>query len=357
MEFQEADRVPRYWPSFWSEFESEWTRKHGAGDLVTTFGTDMRLVSPDESTWPTRAGLVEQRGSKVVARTGWGELKLAEADFYVDSQVMGELLEPAISERVDPESLVFDDPLLDSRFVQEESAAAWRQDYFVWLKSGGPYLRAAFLRGEEQFWVDMIEDPEWVCAFVDRVVEHIVAVALEGLDRFNLFDSGIAIYDDVASTAGPFMGPKRYEEIFLPPLRRMINSFKEAGAAYVMHHSDGNVTSLLDMWVAAGVDAINPVEYRAGMDPARIREKYGNSLVCTGGLDNSEILPRGDRGEIRDHVLHLLQAGQGGGFVIGPHSIGPDISIATMEYVLDLLEEHGSYSCTPPLVSPTDRSP
>ena len=66
-----------------------------------------------------------------------------------------------------------------------------------------------------------------------------------------------------------------------------------------------------------------------------------------GGLDNCAILPRGDRAEVRDHVLHLLQAGRGGGYVIGPHSIGPDISVDTMVHVLELLEEYGQYPMRP----------
>ena len=120
-------------------------------------------------------------------------------------------------------------------------------------------------------------------------------------------------------------------------------AYREAGARFVMHHADGNVLSLLDMWVDAGIDAVNPVEYRCGMDAVELREKYGRSLALIGGLDNCDILPRGDRAEVREHVLHLLEAGQGGGYVIGPHSIGPDIGVDTMSYVLELLEEHSYY--------------
>jgi uroporphyrinogen-III decarboxylase len=62
-----------------------------------------------------------------------------------------------------------------------------------------------------------------------------------------------------------------------------------------------------------------------------------------GGLDNVEILPRGDREEVREHVRYLLQAGRGGGFIIAPHSIGPDISVETIEYVIEILDEYGTY--------------
>jgi uroporphyrinogen decarboxylase len=116
-----------------------------------------------------------------------------------------------------------------------------------------------------------------------------------------------------------------------------VNGYKEAGAKWVMHHSDGNVLPLLDMWIDAGIDAINPVEYRSGMDAVAIRDQYGQKLVLVGGLDNTGILPRGDRSEIRTHVEHLLSIERG--YVFGPHSIGSDIALQTMAYVRELLDQ------------------
>ncbi len=342
MQYREPDRVPRYWQSFWPEFQGAWIAEHGPTDLDRHFGSDMHLVAAIETAWPSSAGIVEKQGDQMLVRTGWGELKRAPLQELGSwQQLMGETVEPAVPQRIDPDTFEFEDPLADHRFADAQvQADALRDDYFVWCKSGGPYLRAAFMRGEEQFWIDSIEDPGWTRAFVDRVADHIIAVAVEALNRFGLHDTGMGIYDDVAAGWGTFVGPERYEQIFMPALRRMVKAYKDAGARWVMHHSDGNVLSLLDMWIDAGIDAINPVEYRTGMDPVKIREQYGQKLVCVGGLDNCAILPRGDRDEVRDHVLHLLEAGRGGGFVIGPHSIGPDISPATMSYVLELLEQH-----------------
>jgi uroporphyrinogen decarboxylase len=223
-----------------------------------------------------------------------------------------------------------------------EQAEEKRDEFYVMCKTGGPYLRAATMRGDEDFWMDIADDPSWARAFVDRVAEHITTVGVESIRRFDLRDTGIAIYDDVASNRGVFVGPATYEAVFLPALRRMVRAYREAGATKIMHHSDGDVSLLLDMWIDAGIDAINPVEYRAGMDPVAIRRKYGEQLVCVGGLDNAAILPRGDRVEIRDHINHLMEASAGGGFIIAPHFIGPDISVETFEYVVELLDELGT---------------
>jgi uroporphyrinogen decarboxylase len=338
--FEKPDRVPRFWQDFWPEFQEEWRRARPEADIHDYFGDDVHLVQPDETPWPTRARVVRQSKSEVIVRSGWGELKRTVAQDHYGQQVMGETLEVAFPQRVDPDTMQFDDPLLDQRYEKAGAQArTWREERFVLTKTGGPYLRAAFLRGEQDFWFDIADDPQWAKAFVERVVDHLIAVGVESIRRFGLQDSGIGIYDDVASNAGPMMGPASYERIFLPSLRRMVAAYRAAGASTILHHSDGNVMPLLEMWIDAGIDAINPVEPRAGMDAVTILEKFGGTLVCMGGLDNSIILPRGEPAEVRDHVLRLLRAGEAGGLVIGPHSIGPDVSIETMDYVLELLND------------------
>ncbi len=337
LEFREPDRVPRFWDAFWPEFREVWDQRCPGVDPMLYFGNDLEVVAADETPWPTRAGVLSESGGERVVRNGWGQVQR-----FRDEALFSEVLEVGVPERVDPDTLVFDDPRLDRRYANPPSVAR-QGELFLFCKTGGPYKRSAFLRGEERLWLDLHDDPGWVRAFVDRVTDHLIAVGTESIRRWAMPSTGIQINDDVAANWGPFVGPETYERVFLPPLRRMVRAYRDAGARCIMHHADGNVVSLLDMWLEAGIDAINPVEYRAGMDAVAIRERYGDRLALIGGLDNCGILPRGDRAEIREHVRHLLRAGQGGGYVIGPHSIGPDISVETMLYVLELLEEHGRY--------------
>ena len=99
----------------------------------------------------------------------------------------------------------------------------------------------------DKFWIDIGEDPVWVQAFVDRVTDHLIAVGVESIRRWDMQDTGIQINDDVAANWGPFVGPETYEWIFLPPLRRMVRAYRDAGARFIMHHADGNVLPLLDI--------------------------------------------------------------------------------------------------------------
>ena len=97
------------------------------------------------------------------------------------------------------------------------------------------------------------------------------------------------------------------------------------------------------MLVDAGIDAINPVEPKAGMDVVALRRLYGKRLALIGGLDNAYVLPRGDRDEINAHVNHVLEAGQAGGLVLAAHSIGSDVSVATYDYLDRLMVARGRY--------------
>jgi len=336
LEFREADRLPRSWDHFWPGFCEAFAERFPDTEPMRHFGNDLHVVVADESPWPSRTSVLEDAGGHRVARNGWGQVQRTREGAYYQ-----ELLEAALPKRIDPDTIEFEDPEKDSRYENRFNPAL-HQDHYLFCKTGGPYLRTTFLRGDEQFWIDIMDDPSWVTALVDRVTDHMIKVGVESIRRWNL--DAIQINDDVAGNLGPMVGPDIYERLFLPPLRKMVTAYREAGARFVMHHADGNVLPLLDMWIDAGINVINPVEYRSGMDAVEIREKYGNKLVLVGGLDNCDILPRGDRDEIRSHVLHLLTGGEGGEYIIGPHSIGPDISVDTMLYVLELLQENAFYN-------------
>jgi uroporphyrinogen decarboxylase len=130
----------------------------------------------------------------------------------------------------------------------------------------------------------------------------------------------------MAYNEGPMFGPSAFERVFLPAYRRMITAYKEAGARHVFLHSDGDVRPLLDMLVDAGIDGLNPLERRAGMDPAAIRRRYPR-LILAGGMCNTDTLVHGPADRIRAETREILDLGRGGGIIIGTHSISPEVPL------------------------------
>lgn len=88
----------------------------------------------------------------------------------------------------------------------------------------------------------------------------------------------------------------------------------------VVYHSDGYIRPMIPDLIAAGVDAITPIEIGAGLDLAELKAAFGDRLGFVGGLD-LEILRFGSVDDVRRATLRALaQAGPGGGFILGSSS-------------------------------------
>jgi len=287
--------------------------------------------------------VLRKENDSVLYRNGWGLVQRMPANAYGEIRhgYFGQELEALCKEKVDPDRLEFESPHADfryewtSRYVRKNSAR-----YAIFGKVGGPYLRTSQLRGTQQFLMDLAEDPEYARALTDKMVDHITQVGLEQLRRDNLGPMGIWIFDDIAGNDSTFMSPHTYETIFCPCLARMVKAFKSAGANKVILHSDGNIESVLDLLVEAGIDGINPVEPKAGMNPEKLKKKYGQKLAFIGGMCNAQILPGGSREEIAEHIRALVELGKEGGVILAAHSIGPDIPLENYEWAMEIYRKY-----------------
>jgi uroporphyrinogen-III decarboxylase len=161
----------------------------------------------------------------------------------------------------------------------------------------------------------------------DKVGDHLTAVGVQQIRRWSLQETGIWIYDDMAYNDGPMFSPAAFERIFLPAYRRMVGAYKAAGVRYVFLHSDGDVRSLLDMLVDAGIDGLHPLERRAGMDVSAIRRRYPR-LILAGGMCNTDTLIHGPIARIEAEAREIIDLGHDGGVVVGTHSVSPEIPVA-----------------------------
>ncbi|NLO06477.1 MAG: hypothetical protein GX131_11690 [candidate division WS1 bacterium] len=340
LNFEQPDRVPTGPWAFWSEFAEAWREQTGSEEsLDDHLLEDVWIAVGDETPWPSLAGDVGADGEYVIQRDGWGQVKRTRAGGAFFRQV-----ETAYGERAQLRYGEFESPTLESRYERIDAIIEERkQRYCVFAKVGGPFIRTGFMRGEAEWLMDLGGDPQMAAEMVMRTAEHITQIGLEELRRWDLYDTGVWVYDDMAATKGPMFSPSTAEAVLAPAWAHMVDSFREAGAAKVILHSDGNIGPLLDLFLDLGFDGINPVEYHVGLNPLELRERYGDRLALLGGLDNALILPRGDRAQVREHVLEVLRAGTEGGLVLATHSVGPDISVQTMEYVRELMLEYGRY--------------
>ena len=323
---QRPDRVPTF-DSFWTEFRAQVLTELGLDsevDLDDHFGIDIAIAVADETPFPTASRVLREDGDTKVSVDGWGRTVETRTDAFFYRELSTSVEEPA-----DLDRLRFEPATLDTRYTSFlRQVETQRDKRCVFCKTGGPFLRTAFLRGKAAFLQDIAADPDFARAQADRVADHITEVGLESLRRGDLYDTGLWIYDDMAYNDNPLFSPASFERVFLPAYRRMVAAFKGAGCQRVILHSDGDIRPLLDMVLDAGIDGINPVEPRAGMHLPTLKKQYGSRLAWIGGMCNSLVLPLGPPAAIRAQAEEILEAGADGGVAIGAHSIGPDIPVA-----------------------------
>ncbi len=224
-----------------------------------------------------------------------------------------------------------------------------KANYDKW-RAEGRWIRGVFwfgfdvthswMMGTENVLVAMIEEPEFVQDIFDTYLSHTIAL----YDR--LWDAGYRFdemfwYDDMGYKGTTFFSPKMYRELLQPYHTRAVKWAHDHGV-YAQLHSCGDIMTLLPDIVATGVDALNPLEVKAGMDVFEIKRKYGDRLVLHGGInavkwsDADAILA-----EIDEKVPVLKQ---NGGFIFSSdHSIPNAVSLENMKRIVAEVKRVGRY--------------
>ena len=138
-----------------------------------------------------------------------------------------------------------------------------------------------------------------------------------------------------------FFSPDMYRRLLKPFHKRAIDWAHEKGI-YARLHSCGNIMTLVPYLVEIGLDALNPLEIKAGMDPLALKERYGDKLTLHGGI-NAVLWDDADAiiAEI-DRLVPKLK--EGGGYIFSSdHSIPNTVSLSTMEKIVARVKEKGSY--------------
>lgn len=193
------------------------------------------------------------------------------------------------------------------------------------IRGGGsePFLQYKLLRGEEQAFVDLVENPEIVHYCLDKLFD----LAYENTLRiFETIPGKVMITyvaEDLGSQTGLLYSPKQIREFLLPRMKRMIELTKQHGS-FVFHHSDGAIRDILPDLIDIGIEVLNPIQWRcAGMDREGLKRDFGRKLVFHGAVDNQYTLPFGTVDEVRQEVLDNYRIlGQDGGYILAPcHNI------------------------------------
>ena len=204
-----------------------------------------------------------------------------------------------------------------------------------------------YLRGLEQWFCDLITNPDFCEAVLDRMLAYWLNWFRLFLDEVGDVVDVIMIGDDLAGQDGPLFNPEIYRRLVKPRHRRLVRYIRSRTNAKIWYHTCGSCAPLIPDLIENGIDILNPVQTSAKrMDPVELKRRFGRDLVFWGGgCDSQRVLPRGTPADVVSNVRANLAAFMpGGGYVFnGVHNIQADVPPENIVAMYDTAYEYGIY--------------
>lgn len=216
-------------------------------------------------------------------------------------------------------------------------------DYPVLAGTSEPFYLYSRLRGMERALTDLVEAPEIAEAILDRIFHVDQRVFQRILDQVAGRIDLVYIAEDLGTQESLLMSPRMFRQFLKPRMKRLIN-LAHAYGVRVMHHDDGAIRPLIPDLIEAGIDILNPVQWRCrGMDREGLARDFGHALIFHGGIDNQQTLPFGTPEDVRRQVAENIRIfGDAKGYIVGPcHNIQANTPTANIVAFYEAVHEFG----------------
>jgi uroporphyrinogen decarboxylase len=212
---------------------------------------------------------------------------------------------------------------------------------------GVVYEPCWYMRGMERLFTDMMEDRAICEALIDRTTQYWVDWLTAYLGEVGDLLDVVMIGDDLTGQSGPLFSPQFYRELVRPRQQMVIDTIRKHSGAKIWYHTCGDCSEYISDFIEMGIDILNPVQIStAGMNPARLKAKYGKDIVFWGGgIDSQRVLPFASPEQIREEVRKNLEVFKpGGGYVFNNvHNIQPEIPPQNVVALYESAYEFGFY--------------
>lgn len=286
--------------------------------------------------------------------------KLPKDGYYFDAIIRQE---PINEEMLDPQDNLEEfGPLSDEdlNYFERQITQAASTEKAIIAHFGGTQLADIALvpglnlkhpkgiRDIEEWYISVITRQD----YIHQVFSKQTKIALENLSLLNkkirkignLVDAVFVCGTDFGSQESLLFSEEIFRELWLPYYKQINQWIHQNTSWKTFKHSCGAIEPLMDDFIEAGFDIINPVQTSAaGMDPKFLKSKYGDKIVFWGGgVDTQRTLPFGTPEEVRNEVLERCEIfSKQGGFVFAPiHNIQANTPIANIIAMLDAVHEY-----------------
>jgi uroporphyrinogen decarboxylase len=205
----------------------------------------------------------------------------------------------------------------------------------------------SWMRGYEQFYIDLAVNQKAVATMLDRMVEFKCAFWERALAEVGDLVDAVVEADDLAGQHAMLLSPATYRKLIKPRHERLFSFIKAQAPVKIFFHSCGAVRPIIPDLIDAGIDILNPVQISAaGMDPYELKREFGRDLVFWGGgVDTQQVLGTGSPEQVREDVRRNIDAlAPGGGFVFAAvHDIQANVPPENIMAMWDAWQTFGAY--------------
>jgi uroporphyrinogen decarboxylase len=342
LEHREPDRVPIH-DNPWQATVDRWRTEGLPSGIEPQDYFGYELVGFGADTSPRfKEEVLSIDNEYIVERDSYGGVRKNHRDFTTTPMIIDYPCKSREDwEKIKPRLLPSDrrvDWVTDLRNAQKERS---RGRYITYNAIVG-YDKLQKYVASERLLRAVIREPEWIkdmywtdARFVMEMCDRMRAGGFE-------FD-GAFLFCDLGYRHGPFFSPRHYEDQLHPVFKELCDFFHRREMQVILHCC-GNVRALIPYFIEEGIDCLQPLEVKAGMDLIELKGEYGDEMAYMGGIDVRLMDlddPRPLEKEIREKVT---VAKEDGGYIYhSDHSVPNTVSFRQYQRVIELIRKYGEY--------------
>ncbi|MCL2878864.1 MAG: hypothetical protein FWF29_01345 [Treponema sp.] len=341
-EHREADRVPIV-DEPWQGTLARWRREGmpADADWRDYFGVDkFERIGVDNSPQYERR-IIEENDRFVISTTEWGvtlkNFKIPDSTpEFLDYTIKTPEAWEKAKARMKPSRQRINWDYLKANYPVWKAEERWIMGTF-WF---GFDVTHSWASGFDTIIFALAEDPEWVMDMFKTYLDMSISLFDMIWDEGYHFDS-IFWYDDMGYKGHTFFSNDMYAELLQPFHKRAIDWAHNHGIKSHLH-SCGDIMARVPQLVEIGLDCLNPIEIKSGMDLKALKRDFGDKLVFHGGA-NAQIMDQSDK--IIPYITEMVpMAKENGGYIFSSdHSIPNSVSLETYRRIAETVKKVGAY--------------
>jgi len=194
--------------------------------------------------------------------------------------------------------------------------------------------------GTERVLMALMTDPDWCVDMFETSLDLNTRLLDMVWDAGYEFDA-VFWADDMGFKNNQFFSLDTYRAL-LKPIHKRAMDWAHAKGVYTHLHSCGNINPFVPELIEIGLDALNPLEVKAGMDPVALKRQYGDRLVFHGGI-NAVLWSDLEALEAEMRVVVPVMKENGGYIFASDHSVPENVGLEDFRRIADLAKELGAY--------------